>query len=37
MEFAEVTKRKTAQRRLFNTILMIVDQAAIRAGFDFRR
>jgi hypothetical protein len=30
-------KEKAAQRRLFNLNLMIVDQAAINAGFDFRR
>src|SRR5258706_14414206 len=31
------SKEKAARRRLFNSTLMIVDQAAINAGFDFRR
>jgi hypothetical protein len=34
---AEIAKRKAARRRLFNSTLMIVDQATINAGFDFRR
>ena len=31
------TKRKSRPKRLFNSNLMIADQAAINAGFDFRR
>jgi hypothetical protein len=31
------TKEKAAQRRLSIQTLMLVDQAAISAGFDFRR
>ncbi len=34
---AEIAKRKAARRRLFDSNLMIVDQATINAGFDFRR
>jgi hypothetical protein len=30
-------KEKAARRRLFNSNLMISDQAAINAGFDLRR
>jgi hypothetical protein len=30
-------KEKAARRRLHNSILMIVDQAAINSGFDFLR
>ena len=30
-------KRKAARRRLFKSNLMVADQAAINAGFDFRR
>jgi hypothetical protein len=30
-------KEKAARRRLLNSNLMIADQAAINAGFDFRR
>ena len=30
-------KEKAARRRLFNSDLMIVDQAAINTAFDFRR
>jgi hypothetical protein len=30
-------KEKAARRRLSISILMIADQAAINAGFDFRR
>jgi hypothetical protein len=34
---SRVAKERAARRRLFNSNLMIVDQAAINAGFDFRR
>ena len=31
------SKQKAARRRLFNSYLVMADQAAIKAGFDFRR
>jgi hypothetical protein len=34
---AVAPKEKAARRRLLNSNLMIVDQAVINAGFDFRR
>jgi hypothetical protein len=34
---SKVAKRKAARRRLSNSNLMILDQAAINAGFAFRR
>jgi hypothetical protein len=37
MAGAVAPKEKAARRRLFNSNPMIVDQAAINAGFDFRR
>jgi hypothetical protein len=33
----QAVKEKAARRRLLNSNLIIVDQAAINAGFDFRR
>ena len=35
--FKQRPKEKAARRRLLNSNLMIVDQTAINAGFDFRR
>jgi hypothetical protein len=37
MEKQGAEKEKAARRRLLNSNLMIVDHAAINAGFDFRR
>jgi hypothetical protein len=32
-----LAQQEAARRRLFNSILMILDQAAVSAGFDLRR
>src|SRR5258708_1289313 len=33
----KLSQEKAARRRLFNSTLMIVDQAGINSGFDFRQ